>query len=376
MKIYLDNASTTRVYPSVVKEMEKFMSEEYGNPSSAHALGENAKKAMNAAREKIAKEINARPEEIIFTSGGTESDNLAVFGLAKAYPSKKKILVSEIEHPAISEPINFLKANGYKIIKIPVDKSGLILMDYLESELDKDRGEILLVSVMHVNNIFGVVQDIATIGNLCREKGVLFHTDAVQSFGKLKINVVDMKIDLLSASSHKIGGPKGVGLLYVREGVKIFPLVYGGGQEKGLRSGTENVPGIVGFAKALELVRKVDRDKIEKVRDKFIRALGKIEGKINGSLDKRIYNNIHVSFPGVDSGVLVEYLSSRGIYVSSGSACDSKKQKEDYVLKAIGLDDKSSLGSIRISLNEDIKEGDVKEIVSEIERGVKKFRIN
>ncbi|MDO8460250.1 MAG: cysteine desulfurase family protein [Nanoarchaeota archaeon] len=368
IKLYLDNAATTKVSKEVVKEMEKYFTEEYGNPSSLHELGENANKVLNKAREVIAKEIGAKAWEIIFTSGGTESDNLAIQGLARAYLKKKKIVVSSIEHSAVLETCEFLKTSGYEIIKIPVDCGGCVKIDVLHDVLNKHAKDVLVVSIIHVNNIIGTIQNIEEIGKICRKKEVLFHTDAVQSFGKLNIDVGKMNIDLLSASGHKIGGPKGVGCLYVREGVKISPVIFGGGQERGIRNGTENVPAIIGFAKALSLSKKINKENIRKLRDKLIANLEKIGGKINGSKKNRIYNNVHVSFSGIESDSLVVFLSQRGIYVSAGSACDSKKEKEDHVLRAIGVKDKDVLGSIRITLNENLSERDIEFVIKEIKR--------
>ncbi len=375
-KLYLDETATTKVSAEIFNEMKKYYLEEYGNPSSMHEMGEKALKAINNAREKLSKEINAKPHEIIFTSGGTESDNLAIQGLAKAFPNKKKIIISAIEHAAVMEPCRFLKSQGYKIIKIGVDKTGVIKLDELEKELDNDNKNILLVSIMHVNNIFGTIQDIETIGELCKKGGALFHTDAVQSFGKLDIDVRKMGISLLSASAHKIHGPKGIGFLYLREKIKIKPLIFGGGQENDLRSGTENVPGIMGFAKSLELKKKIQKEKIKELRNKLIEKLEKLGGKISGAKDeKRIYNNIHVFFPGINNETLVLFLSRKGIYVSAGSACDSKKEKEDYVLEALGLDEKERNGSIRITLNEEVNTKDIEFIVKEISLFLKRFKL-
>ena len=375
-KFYLDEAATTKVYPEVLKDMEKYYLEEYGNPSSLHEMGEKAQKAINEAREILAREINAKPNEIIFTSGGTESDNLAIQGLARAYPKKKKILISAIEHAAVMETCNFLGKEGYEVVKIRVNKDGLVNIDELKKEIDKNTDNILLVSIMHANNIFGTIQDIAAIGKLCKENNVIFHTDAIQSFGKLKIDVKKMNIDILSASAHKIHGPKGIGFLYVKDGIKIKPLIFGGGQEKDLRSGTENVPGIIGFAEALELTKNVNKEKIRKIRDKLMSELEKIGGNVNGTKDEnRIYNNVHVSFLGIDNETLVAFLSHKGIYVSAGSACDSKKEKEDYVLRALGLNKKEISGSIRITLNEEVTDKDIGFIVREIEKVVKKLKI-
>jgi len=372
MKIYLDNSATTNLNPKVLKEMQKYFLEEYGNPSSQHKLGEKAQEAITKARESIAKELNCKPQEIYFTSGATESNNLALQGLAKANPSKRKIIISSIEHPSIAETCSFLETNGYKIIRIPVDNQGHIRLDILKKELTQDT---LLVSIMHVNNLFGTIQDIEKIGDLCLENNILFHTDAAQSLAKLDIDVQKSDITMLSASAHKINGPKGIGLLYIKEGTKIQPLFYGGGQEKGLRSGTENVPGIIGFAKSLELQKKVNKKKIETLRDKLMDQLIKLGGKINGSLQNRIYNNVHVSFPLVDSSVLVQYLSNKGIYVSSGSACESKKEKEELALKALGLNNLETKSSIRITLNEEITEKDISNVVKEIQKAINKLKI-
>src|SRR3989344_7148306 len=358
-KIYLDNASTTRVKDDVLKAMLPYFSIDYGNPSSVHNVGEKARKAIDKARELIAKEINAKPWEIVFTSGTTESNNLMLFGLARANrnKNKKKIIISAIEHASIIEPCEVLKREGFEIIRAPVDNQGIVDMDFLRRGIDKNT---LVVSVMHVNNVLGVVERIAEIGKMCHERGVLFHTDAAQSFGKIEIDVRKMNVDLLSAGAHKIGGPKGTGFLYIRDGVKIEPLIYGGGQERGLRGGTENVAGIVGFAKALEVSSKVDR---EKIRNYLIEEIENIGGEINGSKSERIYNNVHFSLKGIDAQDMVMRLSARGIYVSSGSACESKKEKEEHVLKAIGLKRDMIENSIRISLNEDTSKNDAEHFI-------------
>ncbi len=361
--IYLDNGATTPVYPEVIKEMNKFYSEKYGNPSSPHELGEAALKEMNSARRKIAQEILAKVFEIIFTSGGTEANNLAILGLANANPGKKKIIISAIEHSSVYESCMALKEKGYKIIEIPVDNNGLADIGYLERAIDN---KTLLVSIIHANNEIGVLQDLSIIGKICKRKGVIFHTDAVQSFGKEKINVRDFAIDMLSASAHKISGPKGIGFLYIREGIKISPLIIGGGQEHGIRGGTENVPAIAGFAKALEITKKIDKNKIKKLRDYFADELEKIGGKINGSKEKRLYNNINVSFNGINGDDLVLFLSEKGIMCSTKSACLSKQKKENRVLKALGLKKDELNGAVRFSLNEKTKRKDLDKVLNEI----------
>ena len=367
-EIYLDSSATTKVRPEVVKVMNEVFLKHYGNPSSQHKLGEKALKSINNVRKELSGEIGAKPYEIIFTSGGTESNNLAIQGIARANPEKKKIIISSIEHPSVTETCRFMKSQGYKIVKLPVDKEGILDIKQLEKEIDKNT---LLVSVIHVNNVFGTIQDLNKIGKICKRKKVYFHTDAVQSLGKLDINVKKMNIDLLSASAHKIGGPKGIGFLYIKEGTRINSLFFGGGQEKNIRNGTENVSGIVGFGKALELGGKIDKFKIVKLRDKLIDELEKLGGKINGSKKRRIFNNIHVSFKGIDSENLIYFLSEKEIYVSVGSACKNKKKKESEILESLGLDKKEIEGSLRLSLEEKINKKDIGKVTKELKRYLK-----
>ena len=367
-EIYLDNSATTKMKSKVVEAMKKSLTKNYGNPSSQHKLGEDSLKLINGARKRFAKKLGAKPQEIIFTSGGTESNNLAIQGLARANPKKKKIIISSIEHPSVTETCKFMKSQGYKIVKISVDKEGILDIEQLEKEIDKNT---LLVSVIHVNNVFGTIQDLNKIGKVCRRKKVYFHTDAVQSFGKLEINVINMNLNLLSASAHKIGGPKGIGFLYIKEGTLFNSLFFGGGQEKNLRSGTENVSGIAGFNKALDLEKNFDKKRVSKLRDELIEKLENFGGKINGSKKKRISDNVHVSLGGVDSENLVYYLSEKGIYVSVGSACENKKKKESEILESLGLDKNEIKGSLRLSLSEKTTGKDIRKVVKEIERYLK-----
>ncbi|PIN93712.1 cysteine desulfurase NifS [Candidatus Pacearchaeota archaeon CG10_big_fil_rev_8_21_14_0_10_31_24] len=346
--IYLDNNSTTEIYPTVFKEMQKAG---YGNPSSTHLMGVDARKNMDNSRAKLAKEIGAKPWEIIFTSGASESNNLVIFGLSKAYTNKKKIIISSFEHASIYESCKVLKNRGYEIVEIPVDNSGMLDLVKLEKEINSNT---LVVSIIHGHNELGVLQDIGKIGSICRKRGVLFHTDAVQSFGKEKIDVKTFGIDLLSTSGHKIGAPKGIGFLYIREGVKVEPLIYGGGQERGLRGGTENVLGIIGFSKALEIVKKVKWDKVGKMRDYFIRGLENLGGKINGNKERRLKGNVNVSFSGKDAEMLVVNLSQKGIMCSTRSACSEVGVKESRILKMMGLNEKEINGTLRFGLNEKI----------------------
>lgn len=366
--IYLDNASTTRVSDEVVKAMMPYFSDKYGNPSSTHTFGEEARRAIDDSRKLIANEINAKPGEIVFTSGATESNNIIIQGVSKL-KGKGKIIISSIEHSSVYETCKALKKWGYIIAEIPVDKNGILDINRLEEEIDKNT---ILVSIMHVNNEIGTINDISMIGKICRDKGVLFHCDCAQSFGKLKIDVRNMNIDFLSGSAHKIGGPKGIGFLYYREGVKIEPIFYGGGQEKGLRSGTENVPGIIGLSKALEMSKKTDKNKIKKLRDKLFVELGKIGAKINGDLNHRLYNNVHFSL-NLNADSLVSYLSENGIMCSTKSACLDKND-ESRVLKNIGLNKKEINGSVRIVVNEDNSEKDIEVLINSIKEYIDKFK--
>jgi len=368
-KLYLDYAATTPVYPKVIEAMGPYFLEKFGNPSSLHLLGEETKKIINKIRVYFAANIKALPEEIYFTSCASESNNIVIKSLN--YAKRTKIAISNIEHPSVYDSAYSLTGKNQVNI-IPVNSDGLLEAKKIEKNIDGKTG---IVSVIHVNNITGVIQNLEQIGNICKTKDVLFHTDAAQSFGKIDIDVRKMNIDLLSASGHKLGAPKGIGLLYIKKGIKINPWIHGGGQERGLRSGTENVPGIVGFAKALDIQNKINKNKISEIRNTFIVELGKIGGHIISPQDG-IYNLINVSFPGVDNTTLVTFLSQRGIYVSAGSACDSKKEKEDRVLKSMGLADEIIRGSIRISFSDNIKEKDISDIVSEIDEIVEKLKVN
>ncbi len=345
--IYMDAASTTPLSKTVVEKMRPFFSQKYGNPGSPHALGEQASSAMTAAREQLARAIGARAWELTFTSGGTEANNLAIQGIAAAHPERRKIIVSALEHSSVWEVALHLKAQGYEILIAPVTCQGIVDYAFLEREIDK---KTLLVSIMHVNNEIGTIQDIARIGSLCRRKGAYFHTDAVQSFGKLALDVRKMHIDLLTASAHKIGGPKGIGFLYVRENIRVEPIIRGGGQERGVRGGTENVAGIVGFASAYTGMQRLNFAHIRKSRDALLKELEALGGTLNGAREERIHTNINLSFAGVDAEMLVAKLSHSGIYCSTRSACLSKQKKENRVLRAIGLNKEQAESSVRLTL--------------------------
>jgi cysteine desulfurase len=368
--LYLDNAATTCVDKEVAKKVERVFLENYGNASSQHQCGKKAREELEKAREKIADFINAKPNEIIFTSGGSESNNLAIKGLA-FYPenkNKKHIIISQIEHPAILETCKDLEKQGYKIDYVSVNADGIVDVNEIKKKIKQDT---LLVSIMHVNNEIGTIQPVEEIGRICQKEEIYFHSDCVQSFAKLNIDVEKMNVDMISVSGHKVHAPKGVGFLYIREGVKISPIIHGGGQENNLRSGTENVPGIVGLAAAIDL--KKDKNKIKKMRDKILNELLKIQGaKLNGSKEKRIYNNINISFYGIEGESLMMLLDKAGICVSTGSACSSHKLEESQVLKAIGVDEMHIHGNLRISLDE-INEKDAEFVIREIKAGVEKL---
>lgn len=368
-QIYLDNAATTPIEEQVLKVMNETSKKYFANPSSQHTLGKESRKKLEEARETIAKFVNASPKEIYFTSGGTESNNLAIKGVALAYPERKNIITTEIEHPCILNSCRELEKQGYKVDYLKPNKEGLIDLKELEKKITN---KTLLVSVMFVNNEIGVIQDISRISKICREKKVFFHTDAVQAFGKLDIDVKKLGIDLLSASGHKINAPKGIGFLYVNEDVKINSIINGGGQERGIRSGTENIVGAIAMAEATKIKR--EKDSIKKSRDKIINELKKIKGtQINGSLTSRIYNNISVSFYGIEGESLMLLLDHEGIYVSTGSACNSTKLEESHVLKAIGVDEMYINGTIRISLDKLTKnEEDL--VIKKIKENVEKLR--
>ncbi len=372
--LYLDDTATMRVWPEVVNVMNKMHRETYGNPSSLHAAGEEALRRITTARTELAGVIHAKPEEVYFTSGGSEANTWALLGLASAHPTKKKVIVSAIEHASIIEPCTYLAHCGLEIVKVPVDEKGIIDLKALAKAIG-DGKDVLVVSIMHANNVVGSIQPLRDVAALCKQKKVLYHTDACQTFGKLRIDVTKMHIDLLSASAHKLGGPKGTGLLYTRNGVKLHPLIIGGGQEKGMRSGTQNSAGIVGFSKAIAVFQKrVDRINVQNVRDYCMHKLKALGGTINGSRESRLYNHIHVSFPKVESDTLVVYLSEKGFYVSSGSACDSQKSHKDHVLSAMGVNQKH-MGSIRITLGYQTTKKDIDALCATLKKTLAVLRL-
>jgi cysteine desulfurase len=372
-EIYLDNAATTKVSDEVVRAMQPYYTDIYANSSSKHAIGVKAREAVEKARKIIADKMGAKPSEIIFTSGGTESNNLALKGLFYAnYPAKNHIVTTKIEHDSVLNICRWLEKQGAKVTYLKVDKEGFISLADLDKAITT---KTFLVSVIHGNNEIGTIQNIEAIGKLCKEKGVLFHTDACQSFTKVPISVNKMNVDLITLNAHKIHGPKGVGALYVREGIKISPLLHGGGQEKGLRSGTENVPSVVGFAKAVELCKDSDIKKMIMLRNKLIKGLLDIpDVQLNGSINNRLCNNINVSFKGIDGETLLAYLERYGIYCSAGSACMSNTSEKSHVLKAIGLTEKEIESSLRISLSRYNTQKEIDFFVGKVKEIVKKLR--
>ncbi len=360
-RIYMDYAASTPVRKEVLAEMEPYFAEKYGNASSLHSFGGEALEALEIARKRIAAVINAEPSEIIFTSGGTESDNLAIKGAAFANQHKDNhIIVSSIEHDAVMQTARFLEKDGFSVTRLPVDEYGLVDPVELLNSITKDT---ILVSIMHANNEVGTIEPVGEIGKICRQHGVLFHTDAVQSFGKIPIDVKTMNIDLLTLSSHKIYGPKGVGALFVRKGVKLEPILHGGGQESGLRSGTENVAGIVGFGKAAELAHaEMDAEsvRLSKLRDKLISGALKIDNtQLNGHPEKRLPNNVNLRFKFIEGEGLVMLLDEAGIATSTGSACSSKSLEPSHVLLALGLKHEDAHGSLRVTLGKETKDDDI-----------------
>jgi len=352
MRVYMDYAATTPVDPRVLKAMLPYFSKKFGNTMSLHSFGIEAKKALEESRATIADLMNAKTEEIIFTSSATESNNLALKGIAFANKDKgRHIIVSKIEHHCVLDSAKWLEKQGFEVTYLPVDKYGIVDLGELERSIRKDT---ILVSIMHANNEIGTIEPIEEIGKICREKGVYFHTDAAQSFGKIPIDVEKMNIDLLTASSHKMYGPKGAACLYVRKGVKIEPILHGGGHEFGLRSSTVNVACIVGFAEAAKICKKVmnkESERLKVLRDRLIKGCLKIENShLNGHPTKRLPNNANFWFAFIEGESLVAQLDMYGIAASTGSACSSESLEPSHVLLAIGLKPHEAHGSLRLSI--------------------------
>lgn len=377
-QIYLDHASTTPVRPEVVEAMAPYFTEHFGNPSSIYPLGQEASDAVAAARESLASLIGATPREIFFSSGGTESDNWALKGFARANATKgRHIITSAIEHHAVLHTCEALEREGFEVTYLPVDEHGLVSVEDFKAAM---RPDTILASIMFANNEIGTIEPVRQLAAAAHEANVVFHTDAVQAFGHEPIDVNELGIDMLSASSHKIYGPKGVGLLYVRRGVKLQNLLDGGQQERGRRGSTENVPGIVGFARAAELAAEEiapERDRQLALRDHAIRRiLEEIpSAKLNGSWESRLANNVNFSFEFIEGEGMLLQLATRGICVSSGSACTSGSLDPSHVLLAIGLPHEIAHGSLRMTLGRDTTREDVDFAVDSLKATLQNLRM-
>ena len=375
--IYLDNAATTKTAPEVVDAMLPYFSEYYGNASTIYSLGAESKKAMDHARQTIADSMGAKPEEIYFTAGGSESDNWALKATAEAYASKgKHIITTKIEHHAILHTCEYLEKRGFEITYLNVDRDGLISLDELKAAI---RPDTILISVMFANNEIGTIEPIAEIGEIAKEHGVLFHTDAVQAYAQVPINVDEMHIDMLSASGHKLNGPKGIGFLYIRKGVKIRSFVHGGAQERSRRAGTENIPGIVGLGAAVERAMRIMDSKTRKEIELRDYLIGRLENEIphcwlNGHRTKRLPNNINFSFLFIEGESMLIMLDMKGICASSGSACTSGSLDPSHVLLAIGLKHEEAHGSLRLTLSEDSTKEEMDIVAEEVKKIVQRLR--
>lgn len=378
-KIYLDNASTTYVSSEVLNEMIPCFNSIYGNAGSVHSFGRDAMAIVDRARDRVKEAINARKaNEIYFTSGGTESDNWAILGIARAYAGKgKHIITSQIEHHAVLNACHQLEKEGFEITYLPVDSTGLVNLAELLHAIRKDT---ILISIMAVNNEVGTIQNVKAIAKIAHDYNILFHTDAVQAIGTMKIDVQDMEIDLMSMSSHKIHGPKGVGALYIKEGVMIEPILFGGeSQERGKRAGTENVPAIAGFGKAIEIASRdhiIINKKLKMIRDYFLDKLTeKVEHfQVNGHPQQKSNAILNVSFYGVEGESVLMLLDLAGICVSTSSACTSKSLLPSHVLKAMNISDEVAQSSVRFSFGTNISKADVDYVVNEIQKTVAKLR--
>lgn len=375
--IYLDNAATTKTAPEVVDAMLPYFTEHYGNPSSVYGFAAANKEVVASQREVIAGALGAAPNEIYFTAGGSESDNWALIATAEAYGAKgKHIITSKIEHHAILHTCEYLEKRGFEITYLDVDENGIVNLAQLRQAIREDT---ILISVMYANNEIGTIQPIQEIGAIAREHGILFHTDAVQAFGQIPINVDACYIDMLSASGHKLNGPKGIGFLYIRKGVKIRSFIHGGAQERRRRAGTENVPGIVGFGKAVERAVSTMEERTAKEIEMRDYLIQRIETEIpfcrlNGDRQKRLPNNVNFSFQFIEGESLLIMLDMKGICASSGSACTSGSLDPSHVLLAIGLPHEIAHGSLRMTLNEEITKEDLDYVVDSLKEIIQNLR--
>ena len=376
--VYADNSATTALSPKVLEKMMPYLTEVYGNPSSIYTIGAKARAAVETARENIAKNLGAaNPNEIYFTSGGSESDNWALIATAEAYENKgKHIITSKIEHHAILHTCEYLEKKGFEVTYLDVDENGFVNPVDVEKAI---RPDTILISIMTANNEIGTIEPIAEIGKIAKEHGVLFHTDAVQAFGHIPMNVDEMNIDMLSASGHKLNGPKGIGFLYIRKGGKIRSFVHGGAQERSRRAGTENIPGIVGLGAAVERAMRIMDSKTRKEIELRDYLIGRLESEIphcwlNGHRTKRLPNNINFSFLFIEGESMLIMLDMKGICASSGSACTSGSLDPSHVLLAIGLKHEEAHGSLRLTLSEDSTKEEMDIVAEEVKKIVQRLR--
>ena len=374
--IYLDHNATTPVDPAVAEKMAWFLREHFGNPSSLYPIGRRAKELMTEARERVAAALGAGRGEIFFTGSGTEADNFAVFGVLEASPGKTEFVTSAIEHPAVIEAAKALESRGGKVTYLPVDAYGMISLDDLRTALTPKTG---LVSIMHANNEIGTIQPIAEIVRIAHERGIPVHSDAVQSFGKIDVDVHKLGVDYLTVSAHKIYGPKGVGALYIRRGASICPFLRGGRQERGLRAGTENTAGIIGFSEAVRVLEEKGRKERARIEHLAETLKAGIEAKVpgarfNGHPTDRIKSTVNFAFPGLEAEAILLALATKEIYVSTGSACSEESEEVSHVLRAIGLPPEIARSAIRMSLGRSNTEADIEIVLRELAEIIRKLK--
>jgi len=374
--VYLDNNATTPLDPAVAEKMCWFLKEHFGNPSSLYPIGRAVRDIITGARETVAKALAVHRNEIIFTGSGTESDNFAIRGVIDTFPEKNEIITSTIEHLAVLRVANYLEKKGVRVTYVPVDRFGIVDLDFLKDSITP---RTALISIMLANNELGTIQPIEQIVKIAQDKGVLVHTDAVQAFGKTDVNVEKLGVDLLSVSAHKIYGPKGVGALYVRRGVDICPFIQGGHQERGMRAGTENTIGIVGFGEAARILMekgRKDRDRIEKLAESLKKGVEETipKAKFNGHPEKRVKNTLNFSFPGLEAEAILLALATKGISVSTGSACSEESEEVSHVLLSIGLRPEIARSSVRMSLGRFNTDEDIQVVLRELPGIIEKLR--
>lgn len=374
-KIYMDHAATTELREEALQEMMPYIKEQYGNPSSVYNFGREARKAVEAARERTALALGAEPEEIYFTSGGTESNNIAIQGVLKGLKKKAHIITSQVEHHSVMDVCEELSRDGHEVTCLPVDKHGMVSVEDVKQAITD---ETILITIMTANNEVGTIQPVEEIGEIARAKGIIFHTDAIQAVGHIPVDVNDMNADLLALSAHKFNGPKGVGALYIREGVRVAPLYRGGGQEKKIRPGTENVPGIVGLGKAIELANREMPEKMKEIsglRDFFIKELLTFdEVFLNGHPEQRLPGNVNVCFSYIEGESLLLSLDLEGVATSSGSACAAGTLDASHVLLAMGLNPQTAHGSVRFSLGKGNTKEDIEYVLEVIKPVIQRLR--